>query len=186
MALTQTGLTLEEFLRLPEQEPALEYFNGVVTQKVSPMGEHSALQAECVLFFDRLFREARVARAFPELRETHDGASLVPDVSVYRWERIPRTRQGRIANRFTSPADVAVEILSPGQRVRGQTERCEWFIAHGARVALLIDPRRETIRVFRPGQPTRVYRAGEQVGLDEIVPGAELDVAAIFAALQID
>jgi len=47
MAMTLAGLTLKQFLALPEQEPALEYFKGKVSQKMVPMGEHSALQVEC-------------------------------------------------------------------------------------------------------------------------------------------
>ena len=37
-------MTLEAFLRLPEEEPALEFADGMVTQKVSPKFHHSALQ----------------------------------------------------------------------------------------------------------------------------------------------
>src|SRR5205823_3342989 len=44
MAITQRPMTLEEFLDLPEKKPALEYDDGVVTQKVSPQGQHSRLQ----------------------------------------------------------------------------------------------------------------------------------------------
>ena len=44
MAVTRRGLTLEEFLALPEEKPALEYFNGEVTQKVSPLLRHARLQ----------------------------------------------------------------------------------------------------------------------------------------------
>src|SRR5205085_8782298 len=40
MALTGRRLTLEEFLEQPEAEPALEYADGVVTQKVSPKMYH--------------------------------------------------------------------------------------------------------------------------------------------------
>ena len=43
MTLTDTRMTLTEFLALPEEKPALEYENGEVTQKVSPKGRHSAL-----------------------------------------------------------------------------------------------------------------------------------------------
>ena len=39
-------LTFEELLALPEEKPALEYFDGVVTQKVSPERDHSSLQYE--------------------------------------------------------------------------------------------------------------------------------------------
>src|SRR5437764_572707 len=117
MVVTRHDLTLEDFLALPEVKPALEYFEGKVTQKVPPLGEHSALQVESVEYLNRLFRPGRIARAFTELRSSFDDASLVPDVSVYRWERIPRTPSGKIATYFRTPPDVAIEIRSPGQTI---------------------------------------------------------------------
>ncbi len=44
MAVTQRRMTLEEFLALPEEKPALEYEDGVVTQKMPPQGKHASLQ----------------------------------------------------------------------------------------------------------------------------------------------
>jgi len=41
MAATRRASTLEAFRQLPEAEPALEFVEGVVTQKVSPTGPHS-------------------------------------------------------------------------------------------------------------------------------------------------
>jgi Uma2 family endonuclease len=186
MAVALQGLTLKEFLRLPEQEPALEYLNGVVTQKVTPMWEHAALQLECGEYLNRLFRPSKIARAFTELRSTHADASLVPDVSLHRWDRIPRNAAGKIASRFQIPPDVAIEIWSPGQSMRKLAEKCEWFINNGSLLVLLIDYRRETIREFRPGAPPVVRRRGDHIALDEIAPGAALDVDAIFAALDLD
>ena len=42
MTLAREGLTLEAFLALPEEKPALEYIDGTVRQKVAPRPAHSA------------------------------------------------------------------------------------------------------------------------------------------------
>lgn len=186
MAITWQRLSLEDFLKLPEADPPLEYFQGRLRQKMVPLGEHAALQGELILLLDRLFRPGRVARAFPELRVTQNGVSLIPDVSVYRWERIPRTPKGRIASRFLTPPDLAIEIWSPGETIRELAEKCEAYVANGCLIALLIDHRRETIRVYRPHSPVAIQSGGDRISLDEIAPGAALDVDAIFAALDAD
>lgn len=36
MVMTLQGLTLKQFLTLPEQQPSLEYFQGRVTRKATP------------------------------------------------------------------------------------------------------------------------------------------------------
>jgi Uma2 family endonuclease len=186
MAITLRGLTLKQFLALPEQEPALEYFDGKAAQKVTPLAEHSALQFECADYLNRLFRPARIARAFPELRFTYGGSSLVPDVSLYRWDQIPRTPAGKIASRFLVPPDLAIEIWSPGQSLRELGTKCEWLVKNGSAAALLLDPRREMIRVYRPNTPVAVHGLGDCIPLDEIAAGAALDVSQIFAALNVD
>mgnify|MGYP001791013644 FL=1 len=40
-----SNISLEEFLKLPETEPASEYINGQIYQKPMPQGEHSTLQS---------------------------------------------------------------------------------------------------------------------------------------------
>src|SRR5688500_11818339 len=123
MAISQRRMTLEEFLELPEEKPALEFFDGEVTQKMSPMGRHSVLQWERVRRCNLIGIPRRLFMAFIELRATYGGQSTVPDVSVYRWDRIPRTERGEVADRFLEPPDVAVEIASPGQGVNELVSR---------------------------------------------------------------
>ena len=48
MATTSKKLTLEHFLKLREKEPALEFEEGRMRQKVSPKGEHSVVQVALV------------------------------------------------------------------------------------------------------------------------------------------
>jgi Uma2 family endonuclease len=43
---TKVALTLEEFLALPETEPASEYIDGEVVQKVAPSWYHASLVHE--------------------------------------------------------------------------------------------------------------------------------------------
>jgi Uma2 family endonuclease len=64
---------------------------------------------------DAFAEPRRMARAFPELRTVFGGAAYVPDVAVYRWERIPPTAEGEVPDDFTEPPDIAVEIISPGE-----------------------------------------------------------------------
>jgi len=84
MAITEQHMTLEAFLALPEKKPALEFEDGVVTQKVPPRGRHSRLQSTVPGRINPSDGPSHLAVAFPELRTTYAGYSRVPDVSVYR------------------------------------------------------------------------------------------------------
>jgi Uma2 family endonuclease len=108
MAITPQAMTLDEFLQLAEVKPALEYHDGIVTQKMAPKGWHSVLQVELAEWINRTARRSRSARALTELRTTFAGASHVPDVVVYRAERIPRDAAGQVLNDVFAPPDVAI------------------------------------------------------------------------------
>src|SRR5438128_11727053 len=66
MAIEQRALTLDEFLALAEEEPALELEpDGTVSQKVSPKGQHSALQLALCEHINAFARPRHLALAFP-------------------------------------------------------------------------------------------------------------------------
>jgi Uma2 family endonuclease len=54
-------LTLEEFLALPETEPASEYIEGQIIQKPMPHGEHSAIQTELAPAINRVVKPQKIA-----------------------------------------------------------------------------------------------------------------------------
>jgi Uma2 family endonuclease len=73
MAIASQRLTLEAFLRLPEQEPPLEFWHGEVTQKVPPMGPHGALQSAMVERISQAAGPQRPFRVFTETRVIFTG-----------------------------------------------------------------------------------------------------------------
>lgn len=108
-------ITLEEFLQLQETEPASEYIDGQIALKPMPQGEHSAIQTELATAINAVTRSKQIARAFTELRCTFGEVSIVPDISVFTWQRIPRKENGGVANIFAAAPDWTIEILSPDQ-----------------------------------------------------------------------
>jgi Uma2 family endonuclease len=183
MAITQKRMTLESFLQLPEKKPALEFEDGVVTQKVPPQGRHSVLQVELPERINRFAKPRRLAYAFTELRTTYAGLSRVPDISVYRWERIPVDSAGKVLDEFSLPPDIAIEIISPGQRANTLVRRCLWYVTHGVRIALLLDPADESITLFRPDQAPASLKGNDAIDLVAVLPGFAVTVQEIYADL---
>ena len=186
MAIARRRLTLEEFLELPEEKPALEYHGGVVTRKMSPQSHHGGLQLQFGMIVERFAAPKKLARAYVETRVTFGGASFVPDVIVVRWERIPRDARGWPERRFLFAPDIAVEILSPGQSIRSQVERCRWYVENGVQIALFVNPDDESVRRFRPGEPERLLRGADRIDLGPVLPGFELTVQELFDSIRLD
>ncbi|HZO29617.1 MAG TPA: Uma2 family endonuclease [Chloroflexota bacterium] len=186
MAVGQRRITLEEFLAMPEQKPELELMDGEVTPKMAPVTEHVVLQLQFRDLVDDFARPRKLARAFPELRESYAEASTIPDVSVYTWDRLPRSPSGGWNNDVRNPPDLAFEVRSPSQSATDVLVRCLWYVANGARVSIYADPTERLVVVFRPlAEPIVLVHAGT-VDLSDVIRGFALDIAELFAALIAD
>jgi len=142
------ALTLLEFLELPETKPASEYIDGAIIQKPVPQGKHSILQRELSFFLTTRFRLENNAQAFPELRSTFGARSLVPDIAVFRSERIPRDSDGEVANRFDLPPDWIIEMLSPNQSQTKVVCNILHCLEYGTEMGWLLDPEESCLFVY--------------------------------------
>jgi len=154
-------LTLEEFLQLPETLPAGEYIHGKISQKPMPQGKHSTIKTEIAAAINAVIKPAKRGRAFSELRCTFGDRSIVPDVSVYSWERIPRDANGKIANRFNLALDWTIEILSPDQNQTKVVKNILYCLRNDTQFGWLIDPEEETVFVYLPKQEIEVFDEAE-------------------------
>ncbi|MEQ9239053.1 Uma2 family endonuclease [Coleofasciculus sp. E2-BRE-01] len=148
MTATTQSITLSEFLQLPETKPAREYINGEIIQKPMPKGRHSRLQGKLCAAINQTAEDAKIAYAFPELRCSFGGRSIVPDVAVFQWRRIPFTVNHDVPDNFDLPPDWTIEILSPEQKpnkVIGNILHC---LQYGSRLGWFIDPDDLSILVF--------------------------------------
>jgi Uma2 family endonuclease len=178
-------MSLDEFLRLPESKPYLEYVDGLVRQKMSPKMGHSTLQDDIVSSINAVARPKRLGRAWPELRFVTPGWAPVPDVSYYRRQRIALVN-GRLLGEQTEPPDIAVEIASPDQSVTELIKKCLRYVALGSTVALLVEPASESVMVFRPDQSLLLLQGDDRIDLDDVLPGFELTPGELFGGLVAD
>lgn len=168
-------LTLEAFLQLPETKPASEFLDGKITQKPMPQGKHSRIQLDLATLINQTVRPQKIAHAFPELRCTFGGSSIVPDIAVFVWERIPVDEKGEIANVFPISPDWVIETLSPGQRVTKVTKNILRCLKHNTQIGWLIAPEDKAVFVYKPKQEIEV--------LDE--PGTVLPMPSFMTQLTL-
>ncbi|GET40103.1 Uma2 family endonuclease [Microseira wollei] len=179
-------LTLEEFLQLPETKPASEYINGQIIQKPMPQGKHSTIRGKMLTAINAVAKTPRIALAFPELRCSFGGRSIVPDVAVFAWDRIPVDQNGDIANVFEAAPDWTIEILSPDQsqtKVTGNILHC---LRHGCKLGWLIDPDERSVLVYPPGQQPELFEEGtDLLPVPNLVANLRLTVGDVFGWLRL-
>jgi len=183
---TQSQLSLEEFLNLPETKPAQEYIDGKIYTKPMPKGKHSAIQTFLAPAINQAAIPQKIARAFTELRCTFGGRSIVPDLSVFAWDKIPVNEEGEIEDTFTIPPDWTIEILSPEQSSIRVINNILFCLDHGTELGWLIDPNERLVMSFLPQQQPKMYQGEEVLPTVSILPELQLSVNTIFSYLTMN
>jgi Uma2 family endonuclease len=109
-----------------------------------------------------------------------NGATRSPDaawISAARWDALTATERRGFAH--ICP-DFVVELLSPSDSLTETQAKLTEYLANGARLGLLIDRKRKTIEVYRPGQPTQTLNHPTQVSCEPELPGFILSLERIF------
>lgn len=181
---TQPTVSLEAFLAMPETQPASEYIDGKVTQKPMSGGRHSRLQGALITAISQVGEPDQIALAFPELRCTFGGRAIVPDVAVYRWERVPFIDGDKVPNDFSLAPDWAIEIFSSEQSPTKLIDKLVHCIRQGGQVGWLVDAEERAVTVFLPGQLPTVLKGDETL---PVLPTLSLVLTAsdVFGWLQV-
>ena len=149
--------TLDRFLQQPETKPANEFIDGYIYQKPMPQGQHSRLQLRLCNAVNIVAEEAQIALAFPELRCTFGSRSIVPDLAVFRWERLPINVEGEIENVFLICPDWVIEILSPDQAPMRVISNILHCLKQGTEIGWLLFPKERSLLLFqRDRQPIEI------------------------------
>ncbi|MBE9144032.1 Uma2 family endonuclease [Planktothrix mougeotii] len=178
------SLSLEEFLTQPETKPVQEYINGVVYQKPMPKGKHSRIQKRLIDAISEVGEVKKLACAFPELRCTFGGRSIVPDIVVFEWQNIPLDEQGEIANDVTIAPDWTIEILSPEQNTTRVINNILFCLKHQTQLGWLIDPQERLVLVFKPKQEPEVFEGEQILPILDRLKNYQLSVNQLFSWLS--
>ena len=179
-------ISLEEFLLLPETKPASEYVDGQISQKAMPQGKHSTLQFEFPSVINRVGKPQKLAYAFPELRCTFGGRSLVPDIAVFEWSRIPLNANGEIENRFEIVPDWTIEILSPEQSSSRVINKILFCLKNHTKLGWMIDPEEELVIVFKPQQEPEIKENEDILPVLDVLSDLQLSADDLFGLLSFD
>jgi Uma2 family endonuclease len=175
-------MTAEELLRLPDDGRRHELIAGELRTMPPTGSEHGVIVTEMAASLRMHVRANRlgwVLSGEPGFQLAHDPDTVrAPDVAFVRRERFAGGRPGR--GYPEGAPDLAVEVISPSDLYTEVEEKVVLWFAHGARLVIVINPRRKTVAVYEA--PTRVRILTEADTLDggEVVSGWTMPVAAIF------
>ena len=143
------------------------------------------MQLKLCNYINEAVESSKVAYALLELRCSFGNSSLVLDIAIFIWSRIPFDADGEIPNDFLLSPDWTIEILSPEQRANRVTGNILYCLQHGCQLGWLIDPEDRSILVFFPNrQPVLLHESDRLPVLENI--DLELEVTTVFSWLKMD
>ena len=169
---------------LPETKPETEWVRGRALQKVSPQRTHSLLQGALTTQLRRWASGRGEAGPEWRFRVAPPGEvrrPLVPDVAYVSNERLRPLSDEEIEIPPLAP-NVAVEILSPGDRRVDLDDKIDVYLRAGSSLVIAVDPRRRLVELH---DREHVVRLNESAVIEHrALPEFSYRVTDLFAVLQ--
>jgi len=130
----KAGVSVSEYLHTSFPDLDREYRDGELVERTLPDYLHSRTQTLLGAFFEALRKKSIPVYACSELRvRLREGLFLIPDIAVF-WPSPPTLAVPEI------PPLVAIEILSPDDRLAAVLEKMQEFKTWGVPHVWLVDP----------------------------------------------
>lgn len=175
-------MTAEDLLAMPEDGYRYELVRGEL-RKMPPAGHDHGREGNRVnrtlsnhVFDNRLGETYLAETGF--ILETNPDLVLAPDVSFVRKEREEAARG--VAGFFPGPPDLAVEVISPNDRLTEVAAKAAEWLDAGTLMVIVVNPRSRTVQVHTAGGVVELTEADTLDG-GEVVPGWSMLVADIFS-----
>lgn len=178
-SLTQTSLTLDEFLSSPLANENYEFFDGELIQKMSPKRSHSRVTLKLSRLLDDWSEnkgEVGIEWAVRLKRDGKDWCPL-PDLLYVSFEKL-----GNIIledDACPIPPDLVIEVISQGQSFGDLSEKAEAYLKAGVDRVWLIDTQVQKITIFYPDSPPETKQGNDSLE-DDILPDLSLTPHYIF------
>jgi Uma2 family endonuclease len=140
-------LTFEEFLALPEPERA-EWVDGRLVEMAGVTAEHGSITVWLISCLTVFLDSHPLGRIFHDpfvMRQKPDSPGRAPDIIFVANEHLGRLRE----NFLDGPADLVVEVISPGSRGLDRGDKFYEYEAGGIPEYWLIDPERRVAEFYR-------------------------------------
>src|SRR5262245_15685175 len=175
-------ITAEQLYEMPDDGLRHELLRGFLIAEPAPGRLHGrtiANIASILKAFVRSTRSGIVYAADTGFVLARDPDTVRgPDVAYVTNER--ERLAGGEAPYFPGAPDLAIEVISPSERMSEVLGKVSDYLAAGSRLVWLVDPIREEVRVFRSPFTPRVLAADDVLDGEDVLPGFSVRVSELF------
>jgi Uma2 family endonuclease len=182
MATITPITTAEQLLHAPGFERC-ELIRGELMMMSPTGGRHGYIVVNITLPLATFVRQHGLGKVFGAetgFQIAHNPDTVrAPDVAFVSTERIgdqiPR-------GFFQGAPDLAVEVLSPDDRLGRVLRKVNDWLEAGCRAVWVIDPDSQSVSIHLRGQEVRILGIADQLSGGEILPGFSFPIAEILGA----
>ncbi len=184
MTIESRLMTADELARLPRGRARHELVRGELRTMAPASFPHGNQANELHLSLGVYVRTHRLGKAYSSeigFRLMSDPDTVrAPDVAFLSTETLAAA--GDVQGYFPGSPDLVVEVISPNDLYTEVDEKVGEWLEHGARLVFVVNPRRKTVAVHRPGQPMHTLGLDDVLTAEDVVPGWTLPVRDLFDA----
>jgi Uma2 family endonuclease len=181
MSSPTTLVTAEQLFRIPNLGRC-ELINGEIIEMNAAGAEHGVIIIRIGARLDQYVE--RVGLGIVLGAETgfivaRDPDSVrAPDVAFISRDRCPP--DGVPKEFWPGAPDLAVEVVSPTDKMADVRAKAEMWIAAGTKLVWIVIPKDRSVRIYRPGSPTTTLSETDSLDGEDVVAGFRCSVAEIF------
>lgn len=181
--LTKRLMTVDDLLSAPDDGYRYELIRGKLVKRMSAGFEHGTCSSRININMGAYVQahglgETLVAETTFLLATDPDHARI-PDVAFVSAERLHLIEDR--ARAFPAAPDLAVEVISPTDRLTLVREKVADWLAHGVRMVIVVNPRNRAVEVHRPQRAMVTLTESDTIDGGDVLPGWRMRVADVFA-----
>ena len=182
---TASGLiTADDLLRLSSDGVRGELIRGVLSETMPTGHEHGQIAARLVVRLGNFVQPRKlgiltVSDSGVQLEHNPDTVRE-PDVAFFSAEKSPPDE--RVIGYAQVAPDLAVEIVSPSDRLLAVNDKALMWLRYGVRIVWVVRPDERRVDVHREGHPVVALTENDALDGQDVLPGFSCPVREVFGA----
>jgi Uma2 family endonuclease len=176
-------MTADDLYRMPDDGLRYELVRGELRQLAPAGNEHGEVTVRITWRLAQYAETNRLGVVFAAETGFRIGTDpdtvRAPDVAFITQARIEQV--GRVEGYWPGVPDLVVEVVSPNDRYTEVEEKTTDWLAAGARMVLVVNPRKQIVTVYRAMNDITILTANETLSGGDVVSGWEVKVSDLFS-----
>lgn len=174
-------ITAEEFLELPKSLNKPELVDGEVVE-MSPVGmPHGVVQLALGALMQAHVKREKQGKVMSEvgfILTRNPDTVRAPDISFVSAAQL--RERPRSEGYYEGYPDLAVEVISPGDRMRDVEEKLQQYFDAGTRLVWLVRPEARVVMMRYPNGRGQILRGEDVLSGEDVLPGFEIKLTDLF------